>query len=103
MYFDSGFATNDPATQTHISYVATGVSSNDDVAIDRNRLYIRNMQTGEYWNGNAWVGSWWWFAPTGQEAWEHTLNLDAGEYQVFAWTWDTANQRTRTSQLITMT
>ena len=68
----------------------TGMSS-DDVAIDRNKLLIRDLGTGQYWNGEEWIDNWVWFTQSGTNNWSHTLTLSAGTYTATAWTWDTSN------------
>ena len=35
----------------------SGISS-DDIGIDRNRLYVKNLSTNKFWNGSAWVDNW---------------------------------------------
>ena len=72
-------------------FVTISGSSNDNVAIDRNRLLVRNNFTDLYWNGSNWVNDWAWFDPIGKEDWTYTLTLPAGNFTTTAWTWDTSN------------
>ena len=65
----------------------------DDISgVDRVRVYVRNIQTGEYWNGSTFTSTWTWNVATlnGNDTW--TLpNVDLttpGTYQVLHWAWD---------------
>ena len=71
--------------------VTVSGESSDNVAIDRNKLLIKNNTTGQYWSGSAWIDSWRWFTPDGTNDWSYSITLDAGKYTTIAWTWDTAN------------
>ena len=69
----------------------------DDISgVDRVRLLVRNQQTGEYWNGTAWVSSWSWnlATVTGNDWSLNNVNLNvAGTYVVQTWAWDNDNNR----------
>ena len=80
-----------PDTPFSAGSVTISGTSQDNVAIDRNRLLIRDSDTGLYWNGIEWTSTWSWFSPTGSENWSYTLTLPTGFFSVTAWTWDTAN------------
>ena len=47
-------------TSTAGVFEITGTSF-DDSEIVLNRLYVRNLITGQYWNGSEWVNTWSWF------------------------------------------
>ena len=70
----------------------------DDISgVDRVRVFVRNQQTGEYWNGTAWVSSWSWNLATlnGDDTWTlPSVDLSTvGSYQVLLWAWDNNNNR----------
>jgi len=74
-------------------------TSNDNVAIDRNKLFIFNTDTEEYWNGSAWTSTWAWFDPIGISSWSYDITLPAGNFSASAWTWDTAGHRAKSSAI----
>lgn len=91
----------DPTSQSFVSTgaVTISITSNDNIAIDRNRLLIRNMQTGQYWTGQQWVATWSWFTPDSgslQSANTTLPIIDEGLYRIVAWTWDTSNNQSLT-------
>ena len=63
----------------------------DNVAIDRNRLLIQNIDTNLFWNGTSWINNWSWVTPTGTDNWQYNISLTTGHYRTIAWTWDTSN------------
>ena len=69
--------------------------SDTESAVDRVRIYVRKVSTGEYWNGSAWVANWSWVLATDSGADSWTLPgvdaTDVGDYQVLVWAWDQAN------------
>ena len=81
----------DPIGSPTPGVVTVSGESSDNVAIDRNRLFIQNLNTGQYWDGSDWVNSWRWFTPSGINNWSYSITLDTGNYTTTAWTWDTAN------------
>ena len=81
----------DPIDSAIAGSVTISGTSSDNVAVDRNRLLIRNQNTGQYWNGAEWVPNWSWFPPIGVGSWSYTLILPVGSYVATAWTWDVSN------------
>lgn len=92
------FSLSGLVTSTAGVFDITGTSV-DDTGIVLNRLYVRNLITGQFWDGTDWVDTWSWFDLAGLTDWSYSIDLDYGTYSVFAWAWDQANQRTRTSEL----
>ncbi len=80
-----------PITTNSTGQTTLSGTASDNVAVDRNRLLIRNSDTGQYWNGSAWTDAWSWFAPSGTGNWSYTVSLTASNYRLVAWTWDTSN------------
>ena len=85
--------TIDPVGTPAPGAVTISGSSSDNKAIDRNRLLIRNIDTGHYWNGSAWTNNWAWFVVTGTNNWSYTLDLPAARYTATAWASDSAGNR----------
>jgi len=85
--------TINPVADSAPGSITISGNSTDNQSIDRNRLLIRNTDTGLYWNGTAWVSSWSWFLTSGSENWQYQLSLSSGAYTATAWTWDTAGLR----------
>ena len=84
-----------------------GISA-DDVAIDRNRLLIRDTELNKYWNGSDWVSQWTWVSPDADpdlNNWSYTLfDLEPQDpervaqgfslrYTVTAFTFDSSNNQ----------
>ena len=74
----------------------------DDVAVDRNRASLYNLETEQYWNGVAWTDEWALFEPVGNENWSYTLDLAEGTYRTTARSWDAANNRDVASRLFSV-
>ena len=87
----------DPAELTPGTITLSGTAQ-DNNAVTRNRLLIRNISTGQYWNGSAWTTSWSWFEPNGTPTnWSYDINLTTGDFSTIAWAWDAADNRTTSS------
>ena len=75
----------------------TGGATDDISGVDRVRVLVQNRQTGEYWNGTAWVANWSWNLATlnGDDTWTlPSVDLNAtGTYNVLLWIWDNDNNR----------
>ena len=69
-----------------------GTVSDDNSGVDRARIYIRNINTNEFWNGTAWVPTWSWNLATlnGDNTWTlPSVELtQPGQYLVLMWAWD---------------
>ena len=70
----------------------TGGVTDDISGVDRMRVRIRNLQTGEYWNGTSWQAAWTWVTPTlnGDDTWTLS-NVDfdlPGTYATLLYAWD---------------
>ena len=74
-----------------------GGATDDISGVDRVRVLVQNRQTGEYWNGAAWVANWSWNLATlnGDDTWTlPSVDLNAtGTYNVLLWIWDNDNNR----------
>ena len=70
----------------------------DDVSgVQVVRVRIRNVQTGEYWNGTVWQAGWAWNIAVlnGDGTWTlPSVDLtQVADYDVLLWAWDTAGNR----------
>ena len=74
----------------------TGGVTDDISGVVRMRVNVRNIQTGEYWDGAAWTATWRWIDPTiAGNSWTlPNVDLtDTGTYQVLLWAWDNDNNQ----------
>ena len=70
----------------------------DDLSgVDRVRVNIKKLSTGEFWNGTQWGTPWSWNLATlnGNDTWTlPQVDLDtSGDYRVLLWAWDNQNNR----------
>ena len=71
----------------------------DDLnGVDRVRVLVQNVQTGQYWDGEQFVDEWSWNLAdldARAETWSlPNVNLDReGTYDVLLWAWDTSEKR----------
>ena len=77
-------------TEGTISFSGT---SFDDVAVNRNRLSLQDLDTLQFWNGSQWTDQWAMFDPGGTEDWSYTVDLAGGNYRLVARAWDSAGNR----------
>ncbi|NNC43979.1 MAG: DUF11 domain-containing protein, partial [Acidimicrobiia bacterium] len=68
--------------------VTVSGTASDGGGIDRVRVYIKNRDTGQSWNGTEWVDAWSWVLAEGTTSWSYEIELEEGSYQVLAWSWD---------------
>ena len=69
-------------------------TATDASQIVQNRVQIRNTDTGDNWNGSAWVAAFAWVAPDGSNNWSYSLPLPAGaNFSVRAFAWDSSSNR----------
>ncbi len=88
--------TLDPIGSPTQGLVIISGTSEDNIAIDRTRLYLQNTDTGQHWNGSAWVNGFAWFLVNNTSPWDYDILLAAGSYRTIAFTWDTSENRTNT-------
>ncbi|MDH3540557.1 MAG: Ig-like domain-containing protein, partial [Acidimicrobiia bacterium] len=83
-----------PASGSTVSGPVVTISgiASSGIGVDRVKLYVRNLGTGEYWNGSRWVDRWSWFAPMGLESWTYEITLGDGSYETIAWAWDAVDR-----------
>ena len=69
-----------------------GGVTDDNSGVDRVRVRLRNLETGEYWNGTSWQTNWIWILATlnGNDTWTlPSVDLtETGTYALRLWAWD---------------
>jgi len=65
-------------------FVTITGSAQDDTGVVKNKLLIRNRDTGDYWNGSTWVSGWVFFEIAGGADWS---------YEIAAFAWDSAGNK----------
>ena len=90
-------ATFSSPTSTSVGVTTLRGGVTDDVRVDRVRVVIQHLPSGQYWNGQAWVDSWHWnLADLGSsDDWSlPNVDLDrTGRYSVLLWAWDNEENR----------
>lgn len=75
------------------------VTVSDQSEIIQNRMMILNTDSGDYWDGNAWVSAWTWFETDIDNIWTHALSLPQSNFIAYSWAWDSAGNRGRSAVL----